>query len=1137
MCPVSWLEVASLRVGYTTTWWQRCPMSDTELRESTASATASETRSRADTVSRQQISSSATLQVSTPDPFSFSRPDEWPRWIRRFERFRIASGLAGKDDETQVNALIYTVGDQADDILASFSLSAEESKTYGIVKSKFDNYFVKRRNVIYERAKFNMRRQREGESVDAFVTSLYALAEHCQYGALHDEMIRDRIVVGIRNAALSERMQLQPDLDLEKAITQARQSEAVKQQQPLLRGGPEGKPDIPVGAVHRSTRGRGRQRPRPGQTTRQNSTATLTPQAGTASVCSRCGRTPAHDRQHCPARDVSCHKCGKIGHFQSVCRSARVSNVDTGTDYPREDEVNVDTGTDYPSEDEAFLGGVEATIATTSSNPWTVTVNVNGTPLELHIDTGAEVTVIPEQAWTELGQPALDPPDRTLRGPSACKLPTLGKFSADLSREEQAAMEVVYVVKGLHKPLLGCPAIEKLSLVSRISSVEEAEQSPADMFPQLFTGLGKMKGEYRIQLREGAQPFALSTPRRVAIPLMKSVEKELQRMEALGVIAKVHQPTEWCAGMVVVPKANDKVRVCVDLTKLNESVKRERHPLPAVDQTLAQLAGAAVFSQLDANSGFWQIALDPASALLTTFITPFGRFCFHRLPFGITSAPEHFQCRMSEILNGIPGVVCMMDDVLIHGTTLQEHDGRLRQVLERLQEAGVTLNKEKCRFAVTTVKFLGHVIDQSGIRPDPDKVNAIQKVRTPGTVGEVRRFLGMINQLAKFSPNLAEETKPLRDLLVKGNAWLWTETQQRAFEKIKRMLMVTPVLALFDPNLNTIVSADASSFGLGAVLLQRQLSGELKPVAFISRSMTPMEQRYAQIEKEALAFTWACDRLSDYLIDLSFSIQTDHKPLVPLFSSKHLEELPIRIQRFRLRMMRFHYSICHVPGKKLVIADTLSRAPAAGPTSEDDLFQHETNAFLDVVLEDIPATEQRIQEIRELQLKDPACQHISEYCQSGWPDTHSCPDAVRPYLPVAAELYEANNLLLRGSRIVIPPSLREEMLGRIHSAHQGITKCRERARRSVWWPGISQELARVVQNCRECCKAQTQRAQPLTPSPLPELPWQKVATDLFQWKQKTFLLIVDYYSRFIEIARLTNATAEEVVTHTKSIFA
>ena len=157
-------------------------------------------------------------------------------------------------------------------------------------------------------------------------------------------------------------------------------------------------------------------------------------------------------------------------------------------------------------------------------------------------------------------------------------------------------------------------------------------------------------------------------------------------MESMGVITRVNQPTEWCAGMVVVPKASGKVRICVDLTKLNESVRRERHPLPAVDQTLAQLAGAKHFSKLDANSGFWQIPLDPTSSLLTTFITPFGRYCFHRLPFGISSAPEHFQRRMSEALSGLTGVVCMMDDVLIHGPTREEHDERLEKVLQRLQD-------------------------------------------------------------------------------------------------------------------------------------------------------------------------------------------------------------------------------------------------------------------------------------------------------------------------------------------------------------------------------------------------------------------------------------------------------------------
>ena len=181
--------------------------------------------------------------------------------------------------------------------------------------------------------------------------------------------------------------------------------------------------------------------------------------------------------------------------------------------------------------------------------------------------------------------------------------------------------------------------------------------SPREEFPSLFQGLGKLEGDYKIELRDDAEPFSLSTPRRVAIPLLKSVQRELDRMEKMGVIAKVNQPTEWCSGMVVVPKANSKVRICVDLTRLNQSVKRERHPLPAVDQTLAQLAGAKVFTKLDANSGFWQIPLSPASALLTTFITHSGRYHFRRLPFGISSAPELFQRRMSEALHGLSGTV------------------------------------------------------------------------------------------------------------------------------------------------------------------------------------------------------------------------------------------------------------------------------------------------------------------------------------------------------------------------------------------------------------------------------------------------------------------------------------------------
>ena len=207
--------------------------------------------------------------------------------------------------------------------------------------------------------------------------------------------------------------------------------------------------------------------------------------------------------------------------------------------------------------------------------------------------------------------------------------------------------------------------------------------------------------------------------------------------------------------------------------------------------------------------------------------------------------------------------------------------------------------------------------------------------------------------------------------------------------------------------------------------------------------MTPTERRYAQIEKEALAFTWACERLSDYLTGLRFHIETDHKPLVPLFSTKNLEELPLRVQRFRLRMMRYSFTITHVPGKELVIADTLSRAPLSNPTSTESVLQEETDAFVNLVLNHLPATEHRLEEIKRLQESDEACQAIVEFCHSGWPERKTLSPQLKPYFPMAAEFSVENGLLLRGTRIVIPPPLCADLLQRIHEGHQGMTKYRE----------------------------------------------------------------------------------------------
>ena len=268
------------------------------------------------------------------------------------------------------------------------------------------------------------------------------------------------------------------------------------------------------------------------------------------------------------------------------------------------------------------------------------------------------------------------------------------------------------------------------------------------------------------------------------------------------------------------------------------------------------------------------------------------------------------------------------------------------------------------------------------------------------------------------------------------------------------------------------------------MLRQKQSNEEWQPIAYISPATTPTEQRYAQIEKEALALTWACERFADYLVGMSFQIRTDHKPLVPLFSSKNLNELPLRMQRFCMRMMRFDFSIGHTPGKELVTADALSRALVSNASGDDLQINHETQAYIDVVYNSLPATERRIREIEKQQRQDEVCKQLIAYCKNGWPDKDVIPEPVKPYYPFAYELMVVDNLLMRGSRIVIPVQMCPEILSKLYEGHLGITKCRLRAKKAVWWPGLSSQLEKMVKTCPNCCKVKSATSNSHEPSRL-----------------------------------------------------
>ncbi|XP_012938934.1 uncharacterized protein K02A2.6-like [Aplysia californica] len=551
--------------------------------------------------------------------------------------------------------------------------------------------------------------------------------------------------------------------------------------------------------------------------------------------------------------------------------------------------------------------------------------------------------------------------------------------------------------------------------------------------------------------------------------------------------------------------------------------------LPTIDDILYKLSGSNKFSKLVATSSFWQLALDDDSAKLTTFITPFGRHFYRRLCFGITSTPEIFQRAMQDILASIDGVECFMDDIFLHTDGQEKHDKLKKKVFQRLKERGVKLNKSKCKFDKDEIDFLGHIISGKGVRPDPSKVSAITEMPEPENITDLRRVLGMVNYLGSFVPNLSTVMKPLTDLPNHDAEWAWTPAQSSAFPEVKKLLSSAPTLAFFDMRKPVIVSADASSYGLEEFFSQWPTVPELY--------LGP-KKNYAQIEKELLAATWACEKFDRYFIGLpSFTLLTDHKPIVPLINSKELNDAPVRCQRMLMRMMRYSGKAVYTQGKNMTVADSLSRSPVVSTKPEE--FGEKIEAHVATIQMSWDATDSKLDEIKNKSQQDPAISAAIQYTRSCWPKfIQNVRSEARDLYAVSSELSEVHGLLARGNRIVIPKAMRGEMLSRIHDGHLGVSKCRERAKSSIWWPGLSSEIREVVSRCEHCQrKRPAQPSEPLTPIALPERPFQMVGADFCNYKGHGYLVLVDYFSRYLEVAYMPDTTSETVVYKLKNIFA
>ncbi|XP_037611722.1 uncharacterized protein K02A2.6-like [Sebastes umbrosus] len=777
-----------------------------------------------------------------------------------------------------------------------------------------------------------------------------------------------------------------------------------------------------------------------------------------------------------------------------------------------------------------------------------VTINAKSTscPVNLVVDTGSAVSIIPECLYREhFSGVLLDEPPKRLVTYTKSDVPVLGCLSATVQHANIKVSATLYVVK-TGTALLGMDlfralrlSIDNNAVLSTAAPVAEIEE--INTGPVAGEKLGLAKGFiHRVKVREGVQPVQQKL-RRLPLSVKQAVSAELERLLEMDVIERI-DASPWVSPIVVTLRKNGAVRMCVDLREPNKAVVMDSHPLPHMDDLFSEMRGATVFSTIDLANAYHQVLLAEESRDMTAFITHDGLFRFRRVPYGLCSAPSAFSKMMSLVLKDLKGVQNYLDDVIVYGIEQEEHDRNLQAVLAALKDAGLQLNKEKCHFNQTSLRFLGHTITPQGLLPDKDHLRAITETPAPSDATTLRSFLGLTAWYAKFVQNYASLVEPMRECL-RDDTFQWTAAAQSSFDTVKTRIVNSSALSVFDSSLPTIVSTDASDYGLGAILTQMHPDTTERTVAFASRSLTPAERKYSIVEKEALACVWAAEKWRTFLWGTRFTLRTDHQALTTLLATKGLGRAGMRIARWSARLLCFTYDIVYRAGAQNYAADCLSRLPLPSEENAEPVSEPELVALLD--------TELRALSVKDFAVACAACPELTALraqVKKGWPKrAKHLPTVLQPYFATRDELSVQDVTIFRGPhRRLVPVALRKQLVDLAHETHQGVVRTKQRLRDLYWWPGMDMCVQDSINACATCQmndKSAKTHAAPLQPVPLPNGPWQKVGIDIVgpfesaTWDCRYAVTLIDYYTKWPEVVFTSSITTTAITTFLSAVFA
>ena len=654
-------------------------------------------------------------------------------------------------------------------------------------------------------------------------------------------------------------------------------------------------------------------------------------------------------------------------------------------------------------------------------------------------------------------------------------------------------------------------------------------------YPEVFedTKVTPMAGDpMNISLRRkdpNYRPLQVTTARKIPLHFQAEADKTLNWFIKSGVIEKVptNETTEWCSPGFFVAKPDGKVRLVVDYRQINKFIDRPVHPFPSPRDILKDIKpDSKWFIKMDALQGYYQVPLSEESKRLTTFLLPTGRYRFTRAPMGMNNSSDYFCGKTDHILSPVPDILKIVDDALLQAPTKRKVLRKLKIALDCCKRHNLTLSKKKLTIG-QEINFAGYIIGKDGVKPDPNRVKAISNFPAPTDASQVRSFLGLVNQLGFFIPELAQVTKPLRDLLKKDTSFLWLNAQAEAFQTAKKILTSELLVKPFNPALKTELLTDAARLGgLGYALLQRNTDDTLRLIQCGSRSLSSAETRYATNELEGLAILYAITDCHFYLMGTKFTVITDHRPLMGTFN-KDLQDIPnARLQRFRERLTQYDFEVIWVPGKTHLIADALSRAPVFAPKEKEIVT---CNAALAYSVAEDPALQplydaaeddtsyQQIKDaiLRGTQAKDLPPDHPGKQFSSIWDDISIFDDCL---------------LIWEDTRIIIPKSLRKEILAKLHESHSGISKTRLLAQQLYFWPGINRDIKDLISNCELCLNLRPSQHEEILTHPKANYPMESVSLDLFEHGGDDYLVMCDRYSNFIWSQKLKKTNTTTVTT-------